>query len=329
MTETWSAMKRTVRSPIPILIAGTAVIALALLLFVNAMIIADFAPPGRDPFQGRSIARLAIAFLLLTGLAGTLLVAIFRTGRPAGNASARKAASTRVKTPAGAAHHAGAGDGNAEGSVGILSETAGELRSTVGVIQDELDEILDDEAPADREHMQSLYEETDRLKKIIDSMEQLSRVQMLARPDRKGSLLLEPLLQEIVETTRQAVTGRDVTYRLECEAGLSMKGDPECVSLIIRNIAENAARSIQGSGSVTLTAARRGAMVVFSVQDTGTGIRRAHRAHIYERFFRGTGSGVGMGLSIAKELVDACEGAIEVQTELNKGTTFTVQLPAE
>jgi len=65
------------------------------------------------------------------------------------------------------------------------------------------------------------------------------------------------------------------------------------------------------------------------VKDSGTGIRRAHLAHIYERFFRGAGSGVGMGLAIAKELVDACGGTIEVQTAVNKGTTFIVQLPAE
>ena len=67
---------------------------------------------------------------------------------------------------------------------------------------------------------------------------------------------------------------------------------------------------------------------MFSVRDTGTGIRRSHLSHIYERFFRGMGNGVGLGLSIVKELVDARGGKIEVQTETGKGTTFTVYIPA-
>jgi signal transduction histidine kinase len=142
-------------------------------------------------------------------------------------------------------------------------------------------------------------------------------------------LQIEPLLRGVIEAARRAVPDRDVTFHLECEDGLAMQGDPECVRRIIGNIADNAARSIKVSGTVTLTACRRGGQVAFSVRDTGTGIRRAHLPHIYERFFRGTGTGIGMGLSIVKELVDACGGTIEVETAVNKGTTVTVLLPAE
>ena len=160
-------------------------------------------------------------------------------------------------------------------------------------------------------------------------MEQLSRAQAIARALKKESLQIEPLLNGIIEKARLVVTDRDVTYNLECEAGLTMKGDPECINRIIGNITDNAAQFIKGSGSVTLTAVRKGELVVFSIKDTGTGIRRAHLSHLYERFFRGTGSGIGMGLSIVKELVDACGGKIEVQTLVGKGTTFIVQMPRE
>jgi len=321
--EEKSMMKNTSRSNTGILIAGSAVIVLAVLLFANAISIADFASPGQGLFQGRSFARIALAFLLVTGLACALLVALFRAGRSREAASVAKAAATRAEAPEKAVA------GKAEASVGIISDTAGVLRTTVDVIQEELEEILDDEAPADKEHMQALHEETDRLKKIIDSMEQFSRVPALARPERKETLQIEPLLASIIEATRLAVTGKNMTYTLECEAGLAMQANPECIGLIIGNITDNAARSIKGAGSVALSAGRRDDRVVFSVKDSGTGIRRAHLAHIYERFFRGAGSGVGMGLAIAKELVDACGGTIEVQTAVNKGTTFIVQLPAE
>jgi signal transduction histidine kinase len=183
--------------------------------------------------------------------------------------------------------------------------------------------------PADKEHVHVLYEETDRLKKIIAGMEQLSRAQAIARALRKEPVQIEPLLTGIIEQTRLAAVDKDVTYTLQCEPGLAMQGDAECIGRIIGNITDNAARFIRDSGSVTLTAGRRGGLVVFSVTDTGTGIRRAHLPHIYEHFFRGSGSGIGMGLSIAKELVDACGGKIDVQTAAGKGTTVIVELPGE
>jgi signal transduction histidine kinase len=317
-----------------ILIAGAAVIALAAMLFVNAMTIRDFSLPGQSFLTGQSNLRLAAAFALLSGLAITLLVVVLRTARSAGAASASGAPRVREKTapksaqtPEGTALSVNAPGKDTSGE--ILSDTAGELRTTVHVIQEELEEILEDDALVDKEHMHLLYEETDRLKKIIEGMEQLSQAQAIARSLKPESLQLEPLLTDIIERTRQAVTDRDVTYKLECEPGLVMRGDRESISRIIGNIMDNAARFIKDSGTVTLTAGRRGGLVVFSVKDTGSGIRRAHLSHLYERFFRGAGSGIGIGLSIVKELVDACSGTIEVQSEVGKGTTVTVQVPGE
>jgi signal transduction histidine kinase len=325
-------MPTNARSKTMILIAGAAVIALAVLLFVNAMTIRDFSLPGQGFLSGQSNVRLASAFVLLTGLAVALLLVVSRTARSTGAVSRtrqrEKAASTRAQSPEGAALSVNVPE-NADASGEILSDTAGELRTTVHVIQEELEEILEDEALVDKEHMHLLYEETDRLRKIIEGMEQLSQAQAIARSLKPEPLQIEPLLADIIERTRQAVTGRDVMYALACEPGLVMQADRECISRIIGNIMDNAARFIKGSGTVTLTAGRVDRDVVFTVKDTGTGIRRAHLSHLYERFFRGAGSGIGIGLSIVKELVDASGGKIEVQTEVGKGTTVIVKVPGE
>ena len=323
-------MAKTSRFKTTILVSGAAVIILAVLLFLNAMTMREFSPPGEDFFTGPSNLRLALAFLLQTGLAAALLFLLALTGRSATEApQARKRATMKPQAPEEAAHAAVAPEGNAAAPAGVLSDTAGELRTSVDVIQEELEEILDDEAPADKEHMQSLYEETDRLKKIIASMEQLSCAQEIARSLKKEPLQLEALLKDIVERTKLANPDKAVTYTLECQPGLVMQGDAECISRILENVMDNAARFMKGPGTVTLTAERSDGAVRFSVQDTGPGIRRSQVSHLYERFFRGTGSGIGMGLSIAKELVDACGGRIEVQTALGKGTTFTVQVPEQ
>jgi len=301
---------------------------------VNAMTIGDFSRPGGGALSGRSSMQLGLAFLLLAALSLALPAVLFRAGRTAGAARAVERTRMRVKTGSSGAPTPDvpvrAADGpGPNASDAILSETAGELRASVQVIEEELEEFLEDETPADKERLHVLHEETDRLKKIIVGMEQLSLAKEAARSSRKELLQVEPLLKGIIEETRLAVPGKDITYTIECEPGLAMQADRECLGRIIGNITDNAARFIKDSGSVTLTARGRGGLVVFSVKDTGTGIRRAHLSRIYEHFFRGAGSGIGMGLSIVKELVDAFGGKIDVQTLVGKGTTVTVELPGE
>lgn len=318
-------MHKGSRVKIIILFSGVALIALSLMLFVSAMITRDF---GQESFfSGRSSTLLIMAFAMLGGLAITLLFIVSRTSNsPVSGDPKEKRVKTRV--PVTNTHQSVEGSAGPHTSAELLSETAGELRTSVGAIQEELEEILDDEIPADKEQMLSLYQETDRLRKIIDGMEQLSHAQALARSLKKEPLQLEPLLKGIIEKTRASAGDKNVTFKLECEPGLAMAGDSDCIGIIIGNIADNAVKAVKDSGSVTLTAKRTGGQMVFSVADTGIGIRRSHLAHIYERFFRGTGSGVGMGLSIVKELVDACRGKIEVQTESGNGSIFTVHIPA-
>jgi len=127
-------MPNNLRSSTIILIASAAVICLAVLLFVNAISIGDFSQPGQSFLSGRSNMRLALAFALLTGLTLVLLIALSRTGRqrsagraPAGTAPGGKAgaAAGRIAEPAGA----------------ILSETAGEIRMAVEVIEEDYRKI--------------------------------------------------------------------------------------------------------------------------------------------------------------------------------------------
>lgn len=300
------------------LIATVVVIVLALGLFAGAHGFADM--------------RLATAFVLQAALAIALLLHIFfRTAKseapaPGETSPREKAVRRKMTEPEEDARPEEAVP--PDQSTEIISDTVGELRTSVEVMQEELEEILDEEVPADKEHMESLYQEADRLRKIIDGMEQMAKAQALARALKNEPVQIEPLLKDIAEKTRLAVPDRDIAYSVECDSALIMTGDRECISLIIGNIADNAAKTVRGTGSVLLAASRRGGQVVFSVRDTGTGIRRAHLSHIYERFFRGTGSGVGMGLAVVKELVDACGGRIDVETAMGKGTTFTISLPS-
>ncbi len=335
-------MPNNSRSKNGILFIGGALIALSTSLFLGAMTMRDFGQQGQEAFfNGRSGILLMISFALLAGLALTLLVVLSRTLNSSVSSPAAVQPRSRQKGPKphvpDAAHSVEAtgkpeqqdtSEMQPDMSAQLLSDTAGELRTSVGAIEEELEDMIEDEDPVGKEHMQSLFEETDRLKKIIDGMEQLSQAQALARSLRKESLELEPLLKAVLDKTRNTAQGRDVTFTLACEPGLTMTADPECLRTIMENLTDNAAKAVKNAGTVALSVARKGDQVVFSVADTGTGIRAKHLSHIYERFFRGTGIGIGMGLTIVKELVDACGGKIEVQTAPGKGSVFTIHISA-
>ena len=242
-----------------ILIAGAVVIALATLLFVNAMAISDFGQPGQGVLSGRSNMRLGLAFVLLTGLSLVLLVALFRTGGSAGSGrpsekktTGRKAGAVRGQAP----EAAGGPAANASGE--ILSETAGELRRSVEVIEEELEEILEDEAPGDKERLHVLSDETDRIKKIIAGMEQLSRAKEISRASKKGTAA-DRAAAEGHHRRRRARRCRTRISPTPSNAnqGSRCTADRECLSRIIGNITDNAARFIKDSGTVTVTARRR------------------------------------------------------------------------
>jgi two-component system sensor histidine kinase BaeS len=295
---------------------SVALIIISIGLFIPGMMI--------NGLNGVSGWLLVTAFVLLIGIAIVLTVVVARSAI----STATKPSSVRRAVQRTGEFGLPTTAAESDLSAQLFSDTAGELRTSVGAIQEELEDIMDDEAPADKEHMQSLFDETDRLKKIIEGMEQFSQAQALAHSLRKQSVDLGPLLNTIVEKTRLGAQGKNITISLECEPSLTIATDPDCLSKILENLMDNAAKAVKSSGSVTLAVAQAGDQMVFSVRDTGTGIRPKQLPHLYERFFRGAGSGIGMGLAITKELVDACGGKIEVKTKSGEGSVFTVHIPA-
>jgi signal transduction histidine kinase len=106
--------------------------------------------------------------------------------------------------------------------------------------------------------------------------------------------------------------------------------DPERIGLVFANLIGNAIRHTPEGGTVTVFVAAAGQFARFEVRDTGPGIPKEHQPEIFQRFFRVPGSaggGAGLGLSIAKEIVEAHGGDIGVQSQLGHGCTFYFTLP--
>jgi len=199
--------------------------------------------------------------------------------------------------------------------------------SMAGAAEEDSEPMADDPLDADDEDMQPLAGDPDRISKIVNGLDGLAKAQALRSSQQKQALELSAYLNTIVETARASCPDSQVTLKVECSNDLNMQADPECLSGIMTNLLDNAVKAVKHDGTVTVSASEKGDQIEFAVRDTGCGIRRKALPHIFERFYRGSGDGIGLGLTIVKELVDACEGTIAVQSTRGKGSVFTVSIP--
>jgi signal transduction histidine kinase len=129
---------------------------------------------------------------------------------------------------------------------------------------------------------------------------------------------LEPLMNE-----------RDLTLSMEHPAELPASlCDPQRIEQVLWNLLDNAARATERGGMITLRTRRDGGRVAVEVADTGRGIETADLPRIFDPFFTTRADGTGLGLAICQKLVRAHAGEIQVRSAPERGTTFTVLLPA-
>lgn len=192
----------------------------------------------------------------------------------------------------------------------------------------------DDGSPEERREMQRrLLGNAEHLLVIVNDLLDLSRleaghVELQAQPFSPRALLDEVVAQSEVLAARKG---------LALESGFDpalppmLVGDPERLRQILLNLVSNAIK-FTPAGTVRLAAARRGdAQWTLAVRDTGIGIPRAEQERVFTSFHQvpgtATGQGTGLGLAICCELADLMRGTISVESEIGRGSTFTVTLP--
>jgi signal transduction histidine kinase len=212
----------------------------------------------------------------------------------------------------------------------FVSNAAHELRNPIAGISGAIEVLRagakDD--PKARDHfLTRLSEDTERVSRLTDSLLILARMEAGVEG---GGEAIE--VRSVVEEAIQVVAPPDgVELRLEVEADLVVDGDPVLVRQVLIGLLTNAFKNTPAPGVVTLGARRnRDGEVLIEVADTGTGIAAEEVERVFERFYRGAGSlekeGFGLGLSIARRMVDVMGGEIGVQSELGVGSTFWVRL---
>lgn len=180
---------------------------------------------------------------------------------------------------------------------------------------------------------EQLEREAVRLSRIVSDLLDLSRLETGGDTER-GPVRLEQVAREEVDRARAAAEEAGLALSLEAEPGPAVLGSARDLALMVRNLVDNAIRYTRPGGRVEVRVRPEDGEVVLTVADTGIGIPGRDLDRIFERFYRvdrarsrETG-GTGLGLSIVRHVVENHGGAVRVQSELGRGSTFEVRLPA-
>jgi signal transduction histidine kinase/HAMP domain-containing protein len=174
-------------------------------------------------------------------------------------------------------------------------------------------------------------QDCERLQTIVDEILDLARLQAGKVTLHRRLLAPAALVTEAVEAQRGAARQRGLTIRSDVVPSLpDVDVDPERLQIVLANLLGNAVRHAPEGSSVTVRALAAADAVRFEVVDAGPGIAREHHERVFDKFFRVPGSprgGSGLGLSVAREIVEAHGGAIGVESEVGHGATFWFTLP--
>ncbi len=209
----------------------------------------------------------------------------------------------------------------------LTSNIAHELRTPIGAIRGELEGMIDNLIPADKEHLQSLYAEIGRLRRIIEGLEELSQAEASELTLRKQVFALKPFLVNIVDRYRKIFAEKDVELGLAGGEGTMIKADPDRLSQIVINLLGNALKATEKGGKVTVSISANQEATVIEVADDGCGIKAEDIPFVFEKFYRASAGGLGLGLTIVRELITAHGGTVSVRSELGKGTVFSLTFP--
>jgi signal transduction histidine kinase len=221
----------------------------------------------------------------------------------------------------------------------FLGNAAHELKTPVAVLKSTLQSLLQRPRASEeyRAGLEHSLEDLERLEQLLQWMLRLARAEQWAHGALRRDLQVIDVTatcEEAVERIRHLAKSRNATVHLSKNGPVLFRADPEDLQLVWINLLENAVRYGPEGGSVEVAVVRENsgpARIVF--EDHGAGIPAADLPHVFERFYRGdpsrtrTTGGFGLGLAIAKALIEAYGGTITADSTPGKGTRMTVELP--
>jgi histidine kinase len=217
----------------------------------------------------------------------------------------------------------------------LIADVAHELRTPLTTIKGTAEGLMDGVLGAEPETFHQIYREADRLQRLVNDLQELSRVEARAYPLNRQSTPVQRLVSSVVDRLKRQFEEKGVALEVSLPPDLPpVLVDEDRIGQVLLNLVGNALQYTPQAGTVTITARRDHREVAIAIRDTGIGLAAEHLSHLFTRFYRVDKSrsravgGSGIGLTIARHLVEAHGGSIRAESPgAGQGSTFTFTLP--
>lgn len=220
----------------------------------------------------------------------------------------------------------------------FITDASHELKTPLAIIRTNSSVILankDESVESQRKWLHYINDQTDRMSKLIEEMLTLAKIDDVKEIAEIEKFDLSNLINNILLTFEAYIFENNITLESYIKEGILIKGDKENIKKAVIIILDNAIKYTNNKGKISISLIEDKNKIKISIKNTGDGIKKEYLDKIFERFYRvdesrvrGTG-GYGLGLSIAKSIIDFHKGKIYAESDLGKDTTFNIELNKE
>ena len=215
----------------------------------------------------------------------------------------------------------------------LTTDVAHELRTPLMAIQSTVEAMVDGVFEPNEERLETVNSEVQRLSRLVDAILKLSRLENRSSPMKKELLDVGDLISGIISTHEAYVNDSGLKLVYEVERDVIVRGDSDMIRQATANLISNAVRYTPEGGTITVSVSSNDGMCAIAVRDTGIGLSPDEAKMVFSRFWRADAGrtrergGLGIGLSVVKEIVERHNGHVTVEGEKGKGACFTIMLP--
>ena len=216
----------------------------------------------------------------------------------------------------------------------LVANVSHELKTPIAAIRAHLENLLDGVEQPDPKTLQVMLTQSERLGRLVEQLLDLSRLESGEVRLHREPVSLAPLVSQVVSEIQVSRPDGSVSLASDVPVELPpVQADRERVHQVLFNLVDNAVRFTPPGGAVTVSAHTHNGSIEIAVADTGVGIGPEHLPRLFERFYRvdparsREDGGTGIGLAIARSVVEAHGGHIHAESRLGAGSVFTFDLP--
>ena len=215
----------------------------------------------------------------------------------------------------------------------LIGDVAHELRTPLMAIQATVEAIQDGVFEADEERLSTLSSETRRLGRLVEGLLRLNRLETGANAPEQEPINLSEVISSLIISHQAYVEDVNIALSSKIDDDVCVIGNADLIQQAVANLLSNAVRYTPQGGSIHVSLTREKGSACIAVTDTGIGISEENMKKVFSRFWRAdeardqSSGGLGIGLSLVKEIADQHRGRLQVESTLGEGSTFFIYIP--